>query len=297
MDAIPAFVMETGGCPQMSLNCGGLAVQSMVFGDFTGYSQTEGALFVGGDAVLRSFTIGKGLMKDMHTVGLYVNGHVKFSGEIYNGNIVYGTGKDIDNSVLNALGLYSVFKTDALREPFDFVTTESCYIDRSTYLSQLPDNGIWTTTSQSVLRFATTGDSEVQIWSIDCSVFSKIWSIEFAHTQNGQTLMVNVAGENCAFGGKVTAPDLTTVLFNFYEAKKIRVQSATAGSILAPMADIDAAGMIDGQIVCSSYRGPGGGFNNLFKGCGEASSGNATLLAHANRHEVKPLRLKNGVNM
>lgn len=281
----------------MSMNCGGIAVQTMVFGDFNGYSQTEGALFVGGDANLNSYTIGKGLVKNSDTIGLYVGGNVKFAGEIFNGNIVYGESKDISSTVLNALGLYSVYHVSDLRAPFDFVETESCYMDRSKYLAELPITGNWSTTSQSVLRFSASDDLQVQVWNVDCALFKQIWSIEFAHTQNGQTLIVNVDGENCVFGGKVSAPNLETVVFNFHQATSIRVQSATSGSILAPMAEINASGMINGQLVAASYRGPGGGFNNLFAGCGEVVTQNDTLLVHSNRHEFKALRLRNGNGM
>lgn len=237
---------------------------AFIFGSFISTSSdVEGRLAAGGDVTLGS-TVGSGLATDQSgtTDTLIVgktltwtnaevqNGNVKVGGAAY----VSGGAKVKDGNLNDNLGA---------NLPIDFATEKTNLESLSAELASRTVNG----TAQSQyggISLSGDGTSALQVFNITGSALSTSTYYSFI-TNNipiGTTLLFNVSGASVTMNGGTnifyTGQDLNyNVLFNFYEATSLTIQSiAVPGSILAPYASVTANnGNIDGTIIAASWTG------------------------------------------
>lgn len=222
---------------------------------------TEGRMWVGGDATLSGYGVGAQLAQcDTEGYVLVVGGDLDVSGGIkgkvwVGGEFVAGTPQ--------CGGVW-----DELPPPVDFAEVESTLQAYSRLLAGYPING--DTEVGVPTRFVGT-DENINVFSISGADFT---------TSNGfvidvpsvSTAIINVTGESAGFvNGTTVLPDGVTcgsgavklddfcnqLIWNFPEVTSISVSgTAVQGSILAPFADFDTngSGQVNGTVIVNNFE-------------------------------------------
>jgi choice-of-anchor A domain-containing protein len=231
-------------------------ITTLSLGDFTGSSDTQGRLYVCGDAHLKSYSVSDGLPPSTTRTDLFVGGDLDFaSGRIIGGNVVYGGDATLGNSV--AQGMYN--RTITQQAGFFPCQHASTYYKAfalnigtkaSTGSTELKDDGTFVFTRQ--------GAGALEIFDFECSLLPKINKMVFRGIPAGQTIVVNWRGETCNIKELNIVPiNPAMVIFNFPDATKLNIKtSAIEASVLAPFAAVKGSGgYIRGMTVVGSWEG------------------------------------------
>ncbi|MBD2777969.1 choice-of-anchor A family protein [Iningainema tapete] len=241
---------------------------AFVLGNMNQTSDTEGRLAVGGNATLTNYGVGDRLSDSNGTRDdLIVGGILTYNGgQVFNGNVVYGTGTAPKVSTPNG--------TIKQGKPIDFAAAGQELKALSAYLATLTPNNTTTVHNWGGVELKGT-KSDLNIFNIGASVFApgnnvNNFSIDGSMSS---TILVNVAGKdismkNFGFSNNLQAGLRQKVLFNFYEATNIDLQNiGFQGSILAPLANLKTTyGDVNGNVIVASSQGSGEYHNYLFKG-------------------------------
>ncbi len=235
---------------------------TFILGNFSGSSDTQGKLAVGGNATLQHYSVGDQLPSNTTGNTLVVGGNLNYQGgRVYYGNVAVGGSSTIDQGVYWGLRNNGQTLTANMGAslPIDFTAAGQYLRNLSTSLATLAATG--TATSQWGGMFLTgDGTSDLQVFYVDGALLSSAtWWNALASIPSDAHILLNIMGKNVTMTGgqQVLASMSDRVLFNFYEAETLQIYGISVeGSILAPMADIiRAEGVIQGQLIAKSMTG------------------------------------------
>jgi choice-of-anchor A domain-containing protein len=218
------------------------------FGSVGGIQHAQGPIAAGGAVFLSSFSINSVLLP----VGVVSGGLLMANNGRIPGKIYYGGALGISNTVTCDGACTS---NEISGRPIDFASARAALQAMSRGLRAR------TTTGTTQLAYGSTLTLRGSNPNINTFMVS---AFDLAHTYSVSIIapatsmvVVNVSGQDVSFanaGFSTSGLDLHKVIWNFYEAKKLKVSSVGfGGSILAPYADVTLEwGSLDGTIVASS---------------------------------------------
>ena len=278
-----AIVMATGGnafAATIDLMTAG-KYNTFIFNNFSGSSDTQGSLAVGGNAKLDHYSVGDQLNPTYSGDSLVVGGNLNYSGgRVYYGDISVGGKANVDSSVTNGLSSSQSFNQGVNNLSVDFAAEEK-------YLQNLSQNlsGMTATGSSGILwngmQVKGDGASDLQVFNLDGNDLSKsTWWHALSGIPDDATIVLNISGKNAKLSGgqQVLAGFSNRVLFNFYEALNLEISGIRVeGSILAPYATINnAQGVIQGNVIAKNLSGSIQQNLNPFQGYGGDTPGGET---------------------
>jgi choice-of-anchor A domain-containing protein len=236
---------------------------TFIFNDFYGdNSDVEGRLAVGGNASLNNYSINEyrspGRSGPVHSPDssvLSVAGDLHLSNSLVNGKTSVDGAISLTNSVLN----------DLTGEAVDF---NEAYRQLSQTATNLANLDINTTITSESGKFRLQGNSsaDVQVFQLTSSLLSTAWGFDVIDIDITDTIIFNISGNNAQLSGAnfynydsvFDAADLGShtqnIIFNFYQASSLHIDTGVWGSILAVNADINCgSGVIWGQVYAQSW--------------------------------------------
>lgn len=255
-------------------------------------NQEPGRVAVGGDAKLRSYTVGT-KVGDSSGNTLVVGGNVSSNIDpVATGNVVAGGKVNVPGWVDSGH-----IQEGSSTLPVDFVY-------ESQYLSNLSNElASLATTGQSYSQYGgmyTVGDgtSEVQVFDVSGSDLSNAtWWQSLSSIPDDAWIIFNVSGSDIDLtGGQWALVDWSDkIIFNLYQAQTLSIKNITVeGSILAPYADVTASGAtVAANLVAKSLSGSlttlgqgfstydGGGGGGVTPGAAAPEPGSLLLMGSA----------------
>jgi choice-of-anchor A domain-containing protein len=248
----------------------------VAFGNFTSANtEVNGALAVGGNTTVSSFSVGKDLGAAYNGTSLAVGGNLTYNnGSVFRGDVVAGgnissPGPTVNNGTKTANGVV----------PLDFAAELVRMKGVSSLIAGLDTNG--TITSSGGLKLTGT-DSVLNVFSINASDL-QVGSGLSVVIPNGSVAVINVAGTSFAstYAGSFTINGQTiannsaglasSLLFNFTDATSLTFLGSWGGNVLAPTANVQLAnGGFFGSLVADNvtstsefYMGRFSGYDRL----------------------------------
>lgn len=251
---LAAFLLVGAAAPAHALGLNALEIMqqftSVTLGTLDASAETEGTVFVGGDYLgganvnpdnIPSVDLGGGLIGS-----LFVGGDVTGTPQVNNGDAFVGgavTGSVIMNGGTLHTGVAGIPVADM----------SAAMTGLSDSLALLSDTGGTANLSdQNNLSFISAADADgFAVFNVDSS-----WMTNGTFTgvtaADGVTTIINVSGTNISIGVNANQT-LTDVVFNFFEATNITLNSAFNYSILAPYAHLDLnGGGVNGTVIAGS---------------------------------------------
>jgi choice-of-anchor A domain-containing protein len=259
------------------------------FGDMSITGHVVGRVAVGGNVHGNQITVGPNAGPGSTEVNewtgsngyyMYIQGtnkvgaNVQGAGDAYVGTLnPRNTGPIVDMNTVNGIkhNLYTQSSPDmgySLQAPkddprrIDFADAKSYLTTLSQTIAALsPSNG---TISKVNGHYALTAKKDA-VFNLSLEEFSNLSSI----TTNGHSVIINVndvngktaihynSGNNIEVDGRKILEATGNVLFNFRDATSIDLDDVLYGSILAPKAELDAAGNLKGQIIVKDMLNSG----------------------------------------
>ncbi len=226
-------------------------------------SDTEGKIAVGGNAFFSNYSVGDKLPLSNGTVDvLIIGGNLTFvSGNVDGGNVVYGVNTNLPQMVVG-------IPDGTLRKdtPIDFTAAKTHLTNLSEQLSTYAENGV--DSVQYGCIYLHGNHPFINVFNITVEMINDANDMRI-FVPNGSVALVNISGNNIDWNGGLVLTGTTpnNVLFNFYEANSLSIHNiAVLGSVLAPLADMNFEGVINGQVIVNSVSGTGQFNNNLFVG-------------------------------
>ncbi len=271
------------------------------FGDFSGSSDSQGRVAVGGNATLTGFGIGSGLgaasLTDPYTLVVggtlsYQNATVDFGGiaagasttltNVYvNGNVNVTGALTTQNGQINgtvAANSWSNQNTSGASGITGTPAPISGIVNFSSAQNTLDhDSGSWGALAQTGTVTSAYGSVTLTGTSSGLNVFD-LTGAELASATGGftisapagSTVLVNVDGASDSFpstGYNLVGISSQGVLFNFDDATTLTGSGGFEGSILAPYANFTFNnGQINGNVIAFSMSGTGETHNAPFDG-------------------------------
>ena len=241
-------------------------------------NQEPGRVAVGGNAKLRSYTIGTNV-SDSTGNTLVVGGNVSSNIDpVATGNVVAGGTVNVPGWVDSGH-----IQEGSSTLPVDFVYESQYLSNLSNELASLAATG------QSYSQYGgmyTVGDgtSEVQVFNVSGSDLSNAtWWQSLSSIPDDAWIILNVSGSDIDLtGGQWALVDWSDkIIFNLYQAQTLSINSITVqGTILAPYADVSASGAtVAANLVAKSLSGSlatlGQGFSTYDGGGGGVTPGAA----------------------
>lgn len=228
---------------------------AVVFGNYeASNSDVEGSLAVGGNATLRSYSVGSKLPTAANgTNTLIVGGNLSATdGQLSRGNLVVG-GTNTSTRFTVANG------TTTTGVSFDFAGLGAQLRDTSSSLSQ------YANTAQTVNNYGalnlTGSAADLNVFSITAAQLGSSHGISIS-VNPGSQVLVNVSGSVANWqnmGINLNGLSTANVLFNFYEATSLTMSGiGINGSILAPQANVQFNnGQLNGILIAANFKGSG----------------------------------------
>jgi choice-of-anchor A domain-containing protein len=218
------------------------------------YSDIEGKVAVAGKVNLMHYSIGAKIVDAGCNPKLITGANVSWAnGNLNQGKLVVGQ----DGSSLTAVG--GICNTERAY-PIDFAAASTSLKQLSLDFSTLPKTGDVVNTGGSVVIRGAMKD--VEVIPVDARFFidtAKI-IVRLENTKPDAVIVFNIAGADSGIVDmNMTALVNTQVVYNFYEAKTVKISGVNVkGSVLAPLAEITAFnGLIEGQVVGCTLKGKG----------------------------------------
>ncbi len=216
-------------------------------------SDTEGKVAVGHNANLSAYSIGDKLPANSGDVLIVGNDLTYTSGQVFNGNVVYGNTTNLPIYAVTISG--GTLRKD---NPIDFAAAANYLQTLSTTLGGYTVNG--TTTFQWGGLTLTGNDPFLNVFAVNGSDLSSANSVTI-NVPNGSVVLVNINGANVSWTGGlvVNGTAINNVLYNFYQATSLTISGIDVrGSILAPFANLNfPAGVVTGQVIVKNMSGSG----------------------------------------
>ncbi len=250
-------------CTPDLLGSGEEAVNLVVFEDATASGcDTEGRMWVGGDANLEGYGVGQQLSEcDTEGFVLVVGGDLNLASGGVKGNIWVGGQA---SAVPQCGGVW-----DTQPPPVDFPGIRNTLTAYSALMAGYPVNG--TASYESSVLVLAGADPDLNIMEIDGGDLLAAGSIRIDAPVTS-SVIVNVMGDTGGFsGGTTTLPDGVTcgsgavqlndfcnqLIWNFPEATSVTVAStAVQGTILAPHATLtsNGSGQVNGTVIVANMN-------------------------------------------
>ena len=107
--------------------------------------------------------------------------------------------------------------------------------------------------------YLTGTDPALNIFTVSSTLLQSVWGVQI-NVPAKSTVLINVSGLTATqpnVGYNYTGTDAAHVLFNYYQASTLRLNSGQ-GSVLAPFADITFPyGAVNGTVIGNSFTGNG----------------------------------------
>ncbi|MEC9434673.1 MAG: choice-of-anchor A family protein [Pseudomonadota bacterium] len=226
---------------------------NIVLGDLTAQAETEGTVFVGGNFT-SSTNVNPDLLPDV-SISPTVSGTLIVGGSVYNspklqsGNaVIGGTSTVINNGSGAVTSGVSGIPVDEVRQILKDASLElSTWADTPGSFAQTAD--------QNSLEFHGEGDANnIAVLNISASALASGTFNPGVTVDPDVTLIVNVSGTFVTIGANGNQT-LTNVLFNFYEAATLNINTAFNFSMLAPLATVQMqGGGTNGSVVSGSLN-------------------------------------------
>lgn len=219
-------------------------------------SDTEGKMAVGRNFTAGNYSVGDKLAPSYGTVDVLIVGQnlTYTSGQVYNGNVVYGNSTNLPIYPVSISG-GSLRKESGV---IDFPAARTYLKNLSNTLGNYAVSG--TTTYQWGGVFCEGNNPLLNVFEVDGTQLSNANNFEIT-VPNGAVVLVNIKGQNVSWHGGlvVHGTSITNVLYNFPQAKTLTLSGIDIrGSILAPKADVNfIAGVQNGQMIAKSVTGQG----------------------------------------
>ncbi|HSI28709.1 MAG: choice-of-anchor A family protein [Methylophilus sp.] len=221
-----------------------------VFENFTSSnSDVEGAVAVGGHFNASSYAVNE-RNKAVAGNSLLVAKSLTFTnGSVKNGNIDVAGAK-----TTSGFGFAGAYTNSS---PVNFANERTYLENLSLSLNNLNNTGV-ATYHYSGLQLTAGNSTDAQVFDIDGSLFNTRNNTSFSGFANGQTIILNISGNDLKFDGG-TGTDFGkygfNVIYNFYQATSLNTGSGATGSILAPLADITGGyAAINGNVIAKSWN-------------------------------------------
>jgi choice-of-anchor A domain-containing protein len=236
------------GLLNLSQMTGGANVYA--FRDFTSAgSDVEGALLAGGNVKLNSYSV-NALNRDAFGASGYAlvaGGDLTLTSGSINQGLAYVGGKT--TLVSAAAPAMSESK------PVDFGAAQAYYTNLSTALTKTGVTGS-ATGQWGGVKLTGSGKGGVDVFNVSSSLFQSSTWWQLQDLMPGETLVFNVSGKAGGFNNGNFGFDALSgynVLFNFYEATTVNVNSVI-GSILAPYATVQGGnGVVRGNVIADAW--------------------------------------------
>lgn len=233
------------------------------FGDYTSAnSDVGGKLAAGGNINVTNFGVASAYPAN-HFDGEYAlvaNGDVNAAnGQLFSGNAFAG-----GTGTLSSFTLLSGSLTEGGTSPVDFATAETELKNKSQALKDLSGTAVSPNVGFEFLLDAA--GSDLAVFLLDSSEFCSSCSVKFVNVGANTTVVVNVKGAsvngtNASYfingsgvSGDASSPLASRILFNYFEATSLFMNSGVQGSVLAPYAAVTSTwGQMVGQLVAQSY--------------------------------------------
>lgn len=218
-------------------------------------NQEPGRVAVGGDAKLRSYTVGTKLGSSYSGNSLVVGGNLSSNIDpVATGNVVVGGKATVPGWVTPGH-----IQAGVATLPVDFAYESQYLVNLSNELASLSATG------QSYSQYGgmyTVGDgtSAVQVFDVSGEQLSSAtWWQSLSSIPDDAWIIFNVSGTDIDLtGGQWSLVDWSDkIIFNLYQAQTLAINSITVeGSILAPYADVTASGAtVAATLVAKSLSG------------------------------------------
>lgn len=216
---------------------------------------------VGGDASPAEYTIVGGADVDFYsgTVSnggifaagnLYLDHHTIYGNVVANGDIIYGPG--------NGTVFGTATANAGAQSPVDFSTAHDSLSATSAMLKDKDVNG--DTLVEYVTNITFTSNADVNVFYLDGADLNNANVINF-NMGIDDIAIINVSGttgDHFTSLGMTGTYDPSNILWNFYEATDLTLNTTVQGSILAPFADVTFNnGNLWGTLVAGSMTGTG----------------------------------------
>lgn len=221
----------------------------VVFEDFDGSSDSQGAMMIGGNANIRpGFSIGM-VTNASTTDMLFVGGDLNFPTGSVVGNIHYGGEATLGSSIRNSK---SQVHNDS---PVDFGAAQTYFEQLSASLCTRSPTGS-VIVEDRILKILR-GNTAVEVINVDATSLSGIRNVDLSGVSASAGVVMNVFGNPVNFNVHQTVVSDRHVVWNFCDATEISIAKCeVSGSILAPFAHVTGSGsVVKGQFVAKSYVG------------------------------------------
>ncbi|MCE5323455.1 choice-of-anchor A family protein [bacterium] len=214
---------------------------------------TEGRMAVGGDLLAKWYGVGTSLTPDASSYSLIVGEDLNAEGawQVYNGNTAYG------GELISSPSTSSSYTISNNSDVLDFESLLTGMQSTSDNLTSLTSSGTFVYDGYSTVTLTGTSDT-LNVFNLTDEQ-ATVWSNVSSHVISapaGSTVIVNVGGETCtlSYGMTLNGIDCTHVLFNYYDASSLTINSMSLqGSLLAPDAALTLNyGGINGITVAGS---------------------------------------------
>lgn len=228
---------------------------AFVFGDYTTQGNSVGgALAIGGNATLAGNSIANSQHNDY---GLVIGGNFN---TVYGGSVNGSAWIGGNNGITQSYSVAGHVDTAATAvAPVDFAAARTQLTTLSSDLAKVDATGSYAAMNQwnQASKVFTGSGSNVEFFSLSASEFSSFNNLTFSNIAAGTTLIFNVAGQSATLGWQWQGlGNQYNVLFNFYEATSVTLNSASLNaSILAVNATINpGSGNLSGTIVANNWN-------------------------------------------
>lgn len=209
----------------------------IVLNDLTASSETEVAVYVGGDVQSNGYTVNSDGVSDASIGG--ATGSFIVGGTVYGNNTI-----NVDNgdAAINQLsgGITIVTNNGDLNTgvsvPSDDVTDafQQLSLDLA---AEVDTAGVNLDTADQNIMTIDGGSDSIAVLNVTDTYANFLQSGTLTSVSTAGTLIVNIPGTSITIGANANSGS-SNVLFNFYEATSIQVNSTFDYGILAPLADI-----------------------------------------------------------
>jgi len=231
-------------------------------------SDNEGNVAAGGDADFSGSGVGFGLtgtckkgQRGPDTIA--VEGNLTMSsGEIYNGDAIYGGSQDVDPNKVYVSKYCEVYQNTSY---IDFNYWFTYLRNLSTSLCDLPTTGTCEVMEKARICLTECTTDPVQVFEVDglTALNGKYWTLS-VDPATTEAIIINVRGPLSGFGGlggvslQQFLPYKSRTIWNFCDATEIQLKGVgVIGTILAPWADFNnPKGEAYGQIFGVNWNGP-----------------------------------------
>jgi choice-of-anchor A domain-containing protein len=236
---------------------------ALIFNDFYGNnSDVEGRLAVGGNASLNNYSINEyrspnrnGQVHSAESTVLTVAGNLNLSNSLVSGKANISGDISLSNATLNEI----------TGETVDFDEAYSYLSQTAIDLASLTTNTS-ITTDNGKLRLQGDNFADLQVFELSSTLLSSAWGFDVVDIELSDTIIFNISGEDVQLSAAnfynydviLDATDLgahaDNIIFNFYQANSLYIDTGIWGSVLAVNADVSCnSGVIWGQVYVQAW--------------------------------------------